>query len=95
MDEAKETVIYENAFDKTQEEWSAEMREDWVMEGKGIAECGDVFGAREEGMLAGIEIIARRHIEPNQRLASGHEYQGRHDEDRRKGKGEASKIENR
>ena len=40
MNEAKETLIYENAFDKSQEEWIAEMREDWAMEGKGIAECG-------------------------------------------------------
>jgi len=40
MNEVKETLIYENSFDKSQEEWIAEMREDWCMEGKGIAECG-------------------------------------------------------
>lgn len=36
-----ETLIYENAFDKNTEEWQTEMRKDWVMEGKGIAECKD------------------------------------------------------
>ncbi len=40
MKRPRETLIYENAFDKNSEEWLAEMREDWVMEGRGIAESG-------------------------------------------------------
>ncbi|MDP6777580.1 MAG: DUF1961 family protein [Candidatus Latescibacteria bacterium] len=41
MGDASQTLIYENAFDKSQDEWAAEMAEDWSMEGKGIAECGN------------------------------------------------------
>lgn len=40
MPDGTETLIYKNAFDKGQDDWLSEMREDWVMEGKGIAECG-------------------------------------------------------
>ena len=36
----KEDLIYENLFNKDQKEWLKEMSQDWVMEGKGIAECG-------------------------------------------------------
>ena len=43
MDNRKETLIYENVFGKTPEGWTAEMREDWSMEGKGIAECGEGY----------------------------------------------------
>ncbi len=39
----KETLIYENSFSKSQEEWNKEMREDWVLEGKGITECGNGY----------------------------------------------------
>lgn len=35
-----ETLIYENLFDKNQENWVVEMNENWSMEGKGIAACG-------------------------------------------------------
>jgi hypothetical protein len=39
-----ETLIYENSFScQQQEEWEVEMSEDWVMEGKGIAECGNGY----------------------------------------------------
>jgi hypothetical protein len=38
-----QTLLYENAFDETAEGWAEEMRADWVMEGKGIAECGDDY----------------------------------------------------
>jgi len=41
MNEVKETLLYENAFDKNQEDWMAEIQEDWVLEGKGITECSD------------------------------------------------------
>jgi len=34
------SLIYENSFDRSQEGWLAEMHADWVIEGKGIAECG-------------------------------------------------------
>jgi hypothetical protein len=37
----KETLLYENKFDKSPEDWAAEMREDWLLEGKGIVECGE------------------------------------------------------
>ena len=37
----KETLLYENAFDKTSGAWEAEIAKDWSMEGKGLAECGD------------------------------------------------------
>lgn len=40
MKKSRETLIYENVFDNNQEKWITEMREEWVMEGKGIAECG-------------------------------------------------------
>ncbi|MDZ4199082.1 MAG: DUF1961 family protein [Kiritimatiellia bacterium] len=40
MKAPKQTLIYENAFNKSQPDWAVEMSEDWVMEGKGIAECG-------------------------------------------------------
>lgn len=43
INDVKETLIYENSFDKNQEEWMAEMKEEWVMEGKGIAESGDGY----------------------------------------------------
>lgn len=32
-----ETLIYENLFDKSDERWLEELREAWVMEGKGVA----------------------------------------------------------
>lgn len=41
MNNSGASLIYDNSFDKSQEEWIDEMRADWVMEGKGIAECGD------------------------------------------------------
>jgi len=43
MKEPKATLIYENSFAKSAEEWKKEMAEDWVMEGKGIAECGNGY----------------------------------------------------
>jgi hypothetical protein len=43
MEQPKETLLYENSFDTSQAEWEAEMREHWVMEGKGITECGNGF----------------------------------------------------
>lgn len=41
MDKIKATLIYENAFDRSPEDWAGEMQRNWVMEGKGIAECGN------------------------------------------------------
>jgi hypothetical protein len=38
--ERKETLIYENKFNKSQKAWDKEMREEWVLEGKGITESG-------------------------------------------------------
>ncbi len=38
-----ETLLYENAFDKSQADWEAEMRDHWVMEGKGLTECGNGY----------------------------------------------------
>jgi hypothetical protein len=40
MNNSDNLPIYENSFDKSQDNWIDEMRLDWVMEGKGIAECG-------------------------------------------------------
>jgi hypothetical protein len=34
-------LLYANDFGRPQSEWAAEMRDDWVLEGRGIAECGD------------------------------------------------------
>lgn len=39
----KEVLVYENSFNKSQAEWVQEMREDWVLEGKGIIECGNGY----------------------------------------------------
>jgi len=43
MEQPKETLLYESVFDMGQAEWEAEMREHWLMEGKGITECGNGF----------------------------------------------------
>ncbi|MFC1454376.1 DUF1961 family protein [Verrucomicrobiota bacterium] len=43
MNEVKQTLIYENPFNKSQDEWTAEMSKDWSMEGKGITECGNGY----------------------------------------------------
>jgi len=49
MNEMKQALIYENPFNKSQEDWIGEMREDWLMEGKGIAECdGECLSLRSE-----------------------------------------------
>ena len=39
----KGTLIYENKFDKSQADWNKEMQEHWVLEGKGIPECGNGY----------------------------------------------------
>jgi Domain of unknown function (DUF1961) len=43
MNTLKEELIYENSFGKSREEWIVEMNEEWLMEGKGIAECGNGY----------------------------------------------------
>ena len=43
MSEPTAELVYENAFDKDQKSWEEEMAADWVMEGKGIAECGNGY----------------------------------------------------
>src|SRR5690554_1953542 len=39
----KQELIYENSFNKSMEEWKEEMKNDWVLEGKGIIESGDGY----------------------------------------------------
>lgn len=43
INEPEETLIYENLFNDCQESWKEDMAENWVMEGKGIAECQDGY----------------------------------------------------
>jgi hypothetical protein len=43
MDDKKESLIYENKFDMSQTDWTAEMNQNWSMEGKGITECGNGY----------------------------------------------------
>ncbi len=39
----KQTLIYENSFGKNKDELLKEIQNDWVMEGKGVIECGDGY----------------------------------------------------
>ncbi len=38
-----QTLIYENLFNQSEDEWLTEMQEEWVLEGKGITRCGDGY----------------------------------------------------
>jgi hypothetical protein len=42
------TLIYENAFSKSQEAWKLEMEREWLLEGRGITECNGCLSLRSE-----------------------------------------------
>ena len=39
----QQILIYENSFAMSQDEWLTEMSNNWIMEGKGIAECNNGY----------------------------------------------------
>lgn len=40
MNDVQQTIVYENAFSGSQKDWLVEMKKDWLLEGKGVVECG-------------------------------------------------------